>query len=83
MNICFNCKHCKFENIPDTPCATLYCKKEFTIDTITGFKTYSECIDARVHINGNVNYNCKDYEPSIMQRIKTKIKQLWKNIIQQ
>lgn len=81
--ICFDCKYCKFESIPDVPCADLYCKKEFTIDTITEFKTYLQCKDARISINGNINEDCKYYEPSLMKKIKTKIKQLWQSIIQQ
>ena len=79
MNICFDCKHCKLENIPATSSADLYCKREFTIDAITGFKTYYKCEYVRV----SLNEDCKYYEPSLMKKIKTKIKQLWQSITQQ
>ena len=44
---CSICRHSKFVDIPDCPCAEYYCKKKYIIDHITGFIGFAEYTSIR------------------------------------
>ncbi len=66
MNICKNCKFCKDENrTGDMYDYKVFClKHETKVDSVFGNKDYELCF------NINPNGYCKEYEPSVITKIK-------------